>query len=65
MTQQPLPPAPSQFNRAQKDCHACINCGGSKGELASAGHVCVPDLPGLGWAVVAHPACRTAPEEEQ
>ncbi|MEV6976247.1 hypothetical protein [Kitasatospora sp. NPDC093806] len=59
-------PEPMPFSRAQKDGRACIACEGEAGELVADGYVYLPDLPGLGWLVVAHPACRpTAPEEEQ
>ncbi|WP_328953362.1 hypothetical protein [Kitasatospora purpeofusca] len=57
-------PAPTPFTHAQKDGVACIGCGDGGGDLAPDGHVWAPGLPGLGWAVRAHPACRTVPEEE-
>lgn len=49
--------APTQLTRPQKDGIACVCCGGEGGDLIPAGHVYLPDLPGLGWAVVAHPTC--------
>jgi hypothetical protein len=59
-------PAPMPFTRAQRDGRACIDCGGEDGDLAQAGYVDLPDLPNHGWAVVAHPTCRsTATEEKQ
>ncbi len=53
--------APTPFTRAQRDGVACIHCGDGGGVLAPDGHVWIPGLPGLGWAVVAHPTCRTGP----
>ncbi|MER6396827.1 hypothetical protein ABT263_12310 [Kitasatospora sp. NPDC001603] len=60
---------PTPFTRAQRELQACIRCGGEDGELVPDGHRYTATgsaTSPLGWAVVAHPACRTAvPEEEQ
>ncbi|MFD7413552.1 hypothetical protein [Kitasatospora purpeofusca] len=56
--------APQPFTRNQKDGRACVGCRNEGGELVPDGHVYLPDLPAQGWAVVAHPTCRTTPEEE-
>ncbi|MGA5819748.1 hypothetical protein ACPC54_18045 [Kitasatospora sp. NPDC094028] len=60
------PPAPGLarvvlLSRAQKDCAACVCCGVEGGDLVPDGHVYVPGLPDLAWAVVAHPTCLAEP----
>jgi hypothetical protein len=58
-------PAPTPFSRAQKDGRECIACAAAEGELVPDGYVFTPGLPGHGWAVVAHPTCRTAVSQEE
>ncbi|MED7948624.1 hypothetical protein [Streptomyces sp. BE303] len=64
-TTYPTPPAP--FTEAQRQRRACICCGGDQGDLIPDGHRYVQTGPAtapLGWAVVAHPTCRSTPQEE-